>query len=125
MSGKRMVVLFLLILVMEMMLFSDTDAIFWRRRRRRSRRSSSSPPPPPPPPRSSRCPLFDYKGSNFDPNGWYKFVRIENGFKQHAVNINRYAGDCGVKVYSRYTFFKHYLTDKQWCADNLKLKRPL
>ena len=104
MSGKRVAVLFLLILVMEMMLFSDTDAIFWRRRRRRRRRSSSSPPPTPPPlppptpPRSSRCPLFDYKGSNFDPNGWYKFVRIENGFKQHAVNINRYAGDCGVKV---------------------------
>ena len=48
--------------------------------------------------RTSTCPLFDYKGSNFDPNGWDPFVRIENGFRQHAVNINRYAGECGVKV---------------------------
>ena len=46
----------------------------------------------------STCPLFDYKGSNFDPNGWDPFVRIENGFRQHALNINRYAGECGVKV---------------------------
>ena len=47
---------------------------------------------------ASTCPLFDYKGSNFDPNGWDPFVRIENGFRQRAVIINRYAGECGVKV---------------------------
>ena len=42
----------------------------------------------------SSCPLISYFGSNFENQA----ARIEPGFQNALIRVNRFAGECGVRV---------------------------